>query len=92
MHNFSERLWSNTVHQLSAHSASAMAHNPRKCTSWQLVFWAVASRRGDGRSSAASKRGAKKKKKIPLPPTLNVEFSCSDRFLEFLRRWNCISI
>ena len=58
-----------TVHQLSAHSASAMAHNPRKRT-WQLVFWVVASRRGDDRSSAASKREAKKQK-IPLLPTLN---------------------
>jgi hypothetical protein len=69
-----------TVGQLSALSASAMAHNPRKRTG-QLVFWAVASRCGDDLSSAASKRGAKKKN--PIAP--HVEFSCSDRFSEFLR-------
>jgi hypothetical protein len=51
-------LMENTVHQLSALSASAMTHNPRKRI-WQLVFWAVASRRGDDLSSTASKRGAK---------------------------------
>ena len=76
-----------TVHQLSAHSASAMAHNPRKRT-WQLVFWAVASRRGDDRSSAASKREAKKND--PIAP--HVEFSYSDRFSEFLRKWNYTAI
>ena len=58
-----------TVHQLPALSASAMALNPRKRT-WQLVFWAVASRRGDDRSSTASKRGVAKKK-ISLLPTPN---------------------
>jgi hypothetical protein len=77
-----------TVRQLSAHSASAMAHNPRKRT-WQLVFWAVASRRGDDRSSTASKRGAKITKNSIAP---HVEFSCSDRFSEFLRKWNYAAI
>jgi hypothetical protein len=67
-----------TVHQLSA-----MAHNPRKRT-WQLVFWAVASRRGDDRSSAASSIEAwGRKKKDPFAP--HVKFSFSDRFSEFLR-------
>ena len=69
----------NTAHQLSAHSASSMAQNPCKRT-WQLVFWAVASRRGDDRSSTASKRGAKKKED---PIATYVEFSCSNRFSEF---------
>jgi hypothetical protein len=65
-----------------------MAHNPRKRT-WQLVFWAVASRRGDDRSSTASKLEAKKKED-PIAP--HVEFSYSDRFSEFLRKWNYAGI
>jgi hypothetical protein len=76
-----------TVHQLSARSASSMDRNPRKRT-WQLVFWAVASRRGDDRSSTASKRAAEKKD--PIAP--HVEFSRFDRFSEFLRKWSYTEI